>query len=753
MNEIVLNSISVGSTLEFDLKPDVFFYHSSSENNLIFDCEYISPIGEVNLKFPDVRCEGFDLLVFGSGEYASIDELTIYETYYAYSGNSMFLNLDTYKLLDSISSYSGEDITIALSPTRHFSIQNYSGETLFPFSLVISSIPTFSLSLISGESLTIELTRTLNLEPIGYTGQYLTAELELYAPIVIDNIIANSGNNVFVAVQTSLLLSLNFYSGEVSTTTLAIYPSTTFDLSNYSGNSVALDLTLYKTFGFLIETGTETAVDIEITPNLGFQINGYSGNSTQLEISPSYNLPLFGYSGEHLLFNFNTEYNLSLFGYSGDSTALSLTQTLPIELSLNVKNGETLNFSISTKTLLPSFAYTGENFTVGVSFFVSSGLQLDAYTGTETKLYIQLSQAIPINPIYTDSIATISITNEQNWHFYSGELLNLSLTTSYSFNLNITSGEILYTELMDKPSKPISLSFYSGENVNLNLKTAYSATFGVYFHNSLYVQVDIDSTTYFDLSSDSCCGPRPSSNNLIIEIGNIPNPESVSFGNNTYCKIELATAQRFSINAYTGNAVQFIDSTKYFEFDFYHGETTDFNLYIENKHKLCKGQFIPNGNWLVVEMTDLLDEGCYSDKFYSGETMELTLSVNYVLELNNHYTGEYFIANLTTDAPLTFLAFHGSRMKFDFPFEIKSLISIGEYATIKFYEAPINGYTGEYAYLTELVVEYGVRFTETGCFDNEFLYQNLDGDLITEMTQTVPIEGDPFAHSVKAKCF
>jgi len=95
-------------------------------------------------------------------------------------------------------------------------------------------------------------------------------------------------------------------------------------------------------------------------------------------------------------------------------------------------------------------------------------------------------------------------------------------------------------------------------------------------------------------------------------------------------------------------------------------------------------------------------------------------------------------------------AYSGERMYWD-TFDINRFVD-GAVMSLVFYEPPILGYAGSTA-TCDIVVENYVRFLEIGCIDNEFFYQNEAGDMIPEMFNPTPVEGEPFMHDLKAECY
>jgi hypothetical protein len=172
-------------------------------------------------------------------------------------------------------------------------------------------------------------------------------------------------------------------------------------------------------------------------------------------------------------------------------------------------------------------------------------------------------------------------------------------------------------------------------------------------------------------------------------------------------------------------------------------------------HRLCKGFFIPNGNNIQVELTDVLDESCYVDRIYTGEKLG-TVLCNFCNVSHRNYSGEYADAALTVNKPWELLAWGGEH------FEIGSLSTTvklgglnptdGSDVYIKFYEPDWIGAEGQTATIS-IEFDVQVEFVDDGCLENEYIYMNEDGDPIPEKFTPVPIELYPYQHDIKARCF
>ena len=96
------------------------------------------------------------------------------------------------------------------------------------------------------------------------------------------------------------------------------------------------------------------------------------------------------------------------------------------------------------------------------------------------------------------------------------------------------------------------------------------------------------------------------------------------------------------------------------------------------------------------------------------------------------------------------LAYTGETARVSNP-EMELNTRTGESMALSFYVPPIIGATGEHVEAS-LTTIYEVVFLEDGCLDNEYIWQDENGDPIPEKFNPVPVELDPFQHDLKARC-
>lgn len=695
----------------------------------------------------------------------------------ARSGERGDFDLYTVSAIEAIAA-TGDSSTASLDvhPSIPLTVSAYAGGYVDPILLVTSSVfalPAYAGELNSvtfttfvGEQLTLPfyagsrgdlLLSTVNLlSAQAYADQYSDATLTVfYASALVP--VAYSDQYSDATLRTQDALNPLAYSDQNAYATLTVALAIPMSATAYAGSRGSLDLQLGITFPAIAYEGARLFFDIEYVVNLGMPLPAYAGeNALVADMATTYNLPSIGYAGETGLVNLGVEYAVEIIGRAGSRGYADLTLNPPDLIAGVAYSGQYLSsLSLSTRTLLPNIGYSGEGTVVTLTDNPAAPLLLMNYGGQAVIASVQTATQLPIGRHYSGEWANvIGMTNEPHWYMVTGTHCVATLATSVAIPITMYEGQRGSLTYDTHPSEPLGMFYFRpGEWMTPGLEVLYSANFRVLYRTSIMTQVDIRSATYFDLTTDECCGERPQSNNLMFIIEKGMYPEEVGYGNRTYMTVDLRCNPRMKVEFPTGHVAELIDNVDYFEITFSQiSHQIELDWFADLRHKLCKGYFIPTGNWVVVELNDILPEDCYVDRFYGGETFSCALSDDIVLLVPDNGTGAFFSASLETKPPWLLQAYSGEKLTFDFPWEAKHTYYSGERLSIGFYEAPINVYAGASAEF-EIHTEYGIRFLEEGCFDNEFVYQNDDGDTIPELFNPVPVEGEPFAHSVRAECF
>jgi hypothetical protein len=574
-----------------------------------------------------------------------------------------------------------------------------------------------------------------NIQPIHYSGENW----------IIDNL------------NTTSLIVPNGYSGEnLAQLTLTTFPSSGLATTpNLTGENAFAILTVFISIDPNYLAGECNDFDLTIFPGLGLGSIGYhTGESLESNLSTQFNFVIDCYAGESVSAYFAEEVLLSSDAIDGSYLNVTLTEVPPPSLSLQGLSGELGLFeNLSTSTFLPSRGYSGEYAVLDLATISSAPIAISFYEGQLAQASMQTAYNLPVTRAMTGEVAVaVTLEFEPFYTAYYGEDAAASLSTTHILPTTaMQTGEVASIVIEVEPPARFVLRAYYGEELSTSFKWVRAVTFRVLFRTNIGTQLDMGSATYFDLTTDECCGERIESNNLLFHLDWGMLPEEVSYGNRTYMTVDLSTTPRFRVTYSTGENFALVDNTPYFEFGFETAlQTFKMEWDADLRHRLCKGYFIPSGEWIVTELTDILPEDCYADYFYAGETMSCELSANIVFTLGEFATDNALSFSIVSQEMWRLQAYSGERMYWD-TFDINRFVD-GAVMSLVFYEPPILGYAGSTA-TCDIVVENYVRFLEIGCIDNEFFYQNEAGDMIPEMFNPTPVEGEPFMHDLKAECY
>lgn len=675
--------------------------------------------------------------------------------------NALFL-FDTHPSIDLgiVANYTGQIAeSFALITSSVLSLPFYAGENNL-LSFTTFPAPEISLPFYEGGYGLLSLATVSLLDGKAYTGQYGTSTLttiigSTFTPIFYP------GTTAEATLRTIDRLVPQAYTGQNTVAALIDYPAIPLYPIAYSGETADATLLPGITFPSIAYDGAYGTFDLDYVVNTGMPAGWYDGESAEFTLSTTDALSFIGYAGENVLLYFGASFALYPNAYTGIYAQASLTLNPFDQIDSAGYNGQVIYPTLSTTTRLPNIGFAGENALFDLHQSLQPNILAIGYSGNAVIASLQISFQLPIGRSYSGTYAVVNqIDSEPNTHFYTGTDLDITLSTTDIFKTSVMgTGENCLAVLQVGKSEGLgTFRVYPGTELLTTFDTKHHADLYVMFRTSIMTQVDIGSATYFDLNTDACCGVRREtlSNNLMMHLFVKDYlPEAISDGDRVVFSVDLRCNPRLSVEFNSGETLSFHEYDGYLTIDFTEGAEGFINQFdADLTHKLCKGYFVPNGNWLVVEMNDVLPEDCYADVFYSGTSMSCILSDDIVIRVDNNYSGEHLSPSLTTFPPWEFIFRTGERLDFHIFFSeaIYPRSYAGETLQLRFYEEPLICHTGASGEC-EISIEYHVRFKETGCFDNDFAFQNEDGDLIAEMSNPVPVEGEPFYHSVLAECF
>lgn len=652
----------------------------------------------------------------------------------AFDGSETALNFETETQFDAEGYSGGEQVEITLNTEPHFDAEAFDGHLVTAqmtddklldcvwydgawASATLTDDKRLEAVARDGVEVAASLTDDRRLEAIAYDGERASAALETSL-----SAIAYSGELVEITLADDLALEAVARAGEFVGATLT--DDKRFDAVAYSGEQAETELKEDKTIAVTLIVGERAEVDIESHPAASLAPEAFDGSQSEVNND---SLKLIAHAGERASLSLSTRNNLFAIAQAGEYSTLTFAAHPAAEMTFTAADG---------------------------------------FAGIIDNLWIS---EVPLGTLIADSGERGEIDylgEEKNIVAHTGEVVWASIRTEDALQARAHEGASVDCDLYERPSEPL------GDFVACNGETLFVSDFITQIHADLSVvvwhdhriQVDIDSQTYFDLMTDGCCGgPRPlNQQNLRIELDLAEYPDQEHVGDRVIFTADIACNTNLEATAHGGEHFALIDNSVILSLDdrgepnlaFAQGEALRLEAFDAwNIHRLCYGNFIPDGGNIIIELSDEIDENCYMDAIWTGETVFFEF-VNTVDVSFAPRSGETLMVALTEDKPWELRALHGERCNFALSTTIRfgADAAEGSYGWGRFWEPTWDAHTGEVAEVA-IEVEVGVEFMEVGCLENEYIYMDERGEPIPELFTPVPVELDPYQHDIKARCF
>lgn len=611
---------------------------------------------------------------------------------------------------------SGESVAVTILSAPGLIVNLQGGESV---DVVLSSAPGLVVNPgAGGESVAVTLLSSPGLTVNWWSGESLGAVLQI--SVFIDANPLSSGQSLDV-VLTTQSEQVALETGESLSSSLYVYDL----VATTPADGAALDVSLstYATIPAAFITGETLTVDIEF--------HDASYLSADYSTGECFTTALEGHAASYPEVTVKT----------GESMLADLYVKRTALMAVKMASGESLSSSIE----LPSRASIAINMWTGATFDIPT---------------VSTAPQIGALLVATGESFSLTIGEQENYRIYRGESMQFTLSWSPSVSHAYLTGENCSVVLDIRPSEQFDIQICSGESlaaVNMSVKVA--AQLAVTFRSGVWVESSFDdATTSYDLELP-CCGP---------EVGKLPGDSGVfelegelpSYVRLPEVKLlftcELSSRPRFQMQFGVGESfdtvernIDFIDLEPIQQGGFWiTGEWLD----VTPKHNLCYPNFIPDGDAIVVEL-EYVDEGCYADYAYTGESFSAVLQTNHLIS-GGVYTGESIWFDLDIRNPYMEFDFTAGEhlWQADFPADIPCTIGDGVAMSVEFEAPPFPFGCGE-SVVFALTLTYDVEFMEVGCLDNEFKYQNKYGDEDISKFNAAAVELEPFFHQIKARCY
>lgn len=550
-------------------------------------------------------------------------------------------------------------------------------------------------------------------------------------------------------------LSSDGYYGSVSSNTLKTH--TILNSNSYYGEESDNTLSLYAYFASNSYYGEESVNTVSSSLNVQFIFIDALPHQYRSDFVFGSGLldPVYGYYGNTSTCNLSlSQYNISYSYYGNESTYnLSCYPVFSVEIYYGNLSTNDLTL-VAAPILNPQDNYYGDSSYYDLSLNVR--FNTNGYYGEDTSYNLSIFPAIDLGNTFN----------------YYGESAESNLSIYFNLDNTCYYGSECNSTLYVPPTAYLENNAYYGQFSNYNLRLSYNIFFDAhcYYGDESY-NVWSDQKFTIDLDLDSCCfngGHRPSVNeSWNIELDNAEWYDQ-TYQNKSRIKVShtLSTGQRFHCHAHYGNTAQIVDTTVYLGnvltgsvYTAQYGYDCTFEFEANNKHRLCKGNFIPDSENVIVELTEIVSENCESTFSYYGRTLTSHLSVNNRFVENVQY-GEFLrgeglsIYPAIIPPPSVYAAYYGVGLNYNLSvqYALSGEAQYGSVLTGPIYkEVEYKGYYGYFSTCT-LVELVGVEITDSGDLENEYLYLTKDGDPIPEKFTRSVVELYPYQHWIKARC-
>lgn len=667
-------------------------------------------------------------------------------------------------ILGDLPMLTGEALQTGLQLNRRFSPDFYTGEHMQP---VLSTFPVVILEpmpALHGEVVDFYLRTEYALEAPLYHGEELFVNptfplaINLEAPMFTGEHLAKP------ELQTSVVFSLDMFTGEhLAKPDLSTFPSAELEAPMFTGERIE-NHAMQVAAGFAPEFGDGAIMNVDKLDSMPvpeLATTFYHGEAMELDTIERYegiNAPAF--HGENLDVALATTAALAPKEMAdGQVVTFNFTTHPPSLLEARGYTGEHMRtmMNVGRHALGLFLGYTGETVRSEITVREQPSMVAVFYDGASSVADMRTGAGImPVNMYNGTGMLPLNLESGDLIRSYTGESMAVDLWTEVTMDAPMRDGVEFETALSIRPSEPLGIfNAYTGESVyGAWLKTMEQIRVAATIHYNTIMYCAIQATTYFDLDLSCCTNHNPGQQEYHrIEMNHAEMPDEHFDGDRISMVVDLQTQPRFQPRFQDGAVLTLVDVNPYLAVEpMRDGATLSFNFEAVQDFPLCPGNFVPDGDHVYVELEFEDDTQCESDYAYHGETMQVETIRTEQSAAPQMYDGAWLTMNLTLDDRISVRMYHGETLKQEEPdLNLRGFFH-GEHLYSKLYDPPIDMYDGA-TMSVDIKTLYDVEFLERGCLDNEYQWQDENGDPIPEKFNPVPVEMDPYRHDVKAHCF
>lgn len=639
----------------------------------------------------------------------------------------------------------------------------------------------------SGANVDVSLLVSALLSADSYHGSNSNADLDVIKSAGLGDVDAHDGSNTVVDLAyTPTIDSDAFHGGFVNIDDLKF--GTTFDIDAFNGEYVESDLTAVppKEFEPIAYHGGDGVTDMSVTKALFPRANHGVNLDIILTDFPASELTLDSYHGVYSDFDV-VESEFNTFAYNGSTLDAELQVTVSFPLD-DITHGSYSEIDeIFRATTLEPTAYNGSNGLFGLDVPQGESIIAEAFAGHgfQPDVHAPIHQQFKLHPIVAsqtlyDGLGHVGglnhcvIPEEKRHPIYGDNVTRLGFDPAGISDKLI----IRFDDFGDDPwtacsgggakfewelntNARLEAHAYAGESVQLFIPMELMPLFGVdvptdrLYHFEYWAVIDQDLIDVnFEVTHSAIAWNNPDdiyAFNAVHANADLTPTAYAQLYNGAAANAELA------VPVYAWKTAQ-----RAFEFG------SNFGLMFEpiDYIRFCKGYITPNGNSVVFEFEDYEETDCSIFLAGHGQSIEYTTLATVQSFEPAEITASARLEFALTIDPLWMLwTRHGVNMEVtmydpDIP---TTTAHYGSYATIAFYDEPVEGGHGHYVDLDLAVPGPAVRWvTQTECLPNDYKPMTEDGDIDydklkpdehgVEHYPTVPVENLPYLANLVAEC-
>ena len=612
----------------------------------------------------------------------------------------------------------------------------------------------------AGETANVALRTAMVIPADMFTGEQLPNITFNVYPSILMSANGYEGQTLTGGLYTSSILAVSYQIGETLTAALDTRPSQFMVVTFDAGETLAASIITHRLFPITFQIGEQIAGELTTEPYEGIQSVFAVGESLTASVDATPGFIIRMYAGEEVAAMVNTSATFPMTFTAGESLSVVMYQAQYWNPEPTAYVGETMTsgFSVGRFSLGVIVAETGEELKADLKTNEKAQLVANGQHGETATVSISWAANLGNTNFYHGTTAVVdTIEFDSLYRVYDGARLDVTFATQTTMPGAAFEGARLNIDLKTGPSEPLGrMNAWHGEEHTVQTLALLKAVFlGVTFYNSYMFHVGAPYIgTFMDMDSGCCSNHYPGQQDFHkIEMNDAEFGDQKFDGDRIRATVDFQTQPRFRFNFTHGETLRAVEDNTFLIYPRVNtGETMRVSL--ESNHinfPLCPVNFIPDGDNVYVELDYIDDTSCYADYFHTGETCVVhSFQVNQNFQ-ERYYEGARMDMELTLRDAWVLLSYTGEQARWYNPAEAETRMYTGEQARVDFYVPPIIGATGEHVEAS-LTTIYEVVFLEDGCLDNEYIWQDENGDPIPEKFNPVPVELDPFQHDLKAKC-